>query len=482
MKEPKQIKIGNKKGINKFIIFFIAMILLGCTIADIEEPTDDEDNLSSSDTTLSYLTISEGVLTPDFDPSITSYSAVVEHKINLLNITAEANYDESEVSIHPSSQINLSVGSNSISITVTAKDGSSKDYIIIVTREDNLSTSFNITYYDNNSDSGTVPLDETLYDKDDTILIAENTGNLEKAGMTWVGWNTRSDGTGDTWLPGECITVGNESIEIYANWKPYFDPADKPDFERITFMDDNIERRYKILKPWNYDENKEYPLLISLHGASSTDPDTEKYLTLGVYTNDLNMQAYPCYIIAPSSNYSDHGWGSNAAWVRDLIESIIASSDYSIDMNRIYIAGYSMGGAGSYQFAQEYFNEYNRNVAGILRLSGSSTPEMSIEIIERCGIWYFVESGWDLTLKTSQEAYDYAKTVFPNAQESLFEDVLQYNSTSYFRTTEVLIENDIELFKRSTFEDVKHKDIQSIPWKDPMVYRWLFQQDLEKRP
>ena len=60
---------------------------------------------------------------------------------------------------------------------------------------------------------------------------------------------------------------------------------------------------------------------------------------------------YPCYVIAPQSEES---WSASSL---KTIQTIIAGLE-SVDMDRIYITGFSMGGRGTYtltQFAPEYF-------------------------------------------------------------------------------------------------------------------------------
>ena len=63
-------------------------------------------------------------------------------------------------------------------------------------------------------------------DGEETVGIASGTGitttlrsdMFTRAGRTFKCWNTEKDGTGDIYNAGEAISVGNEGIELYAQW------------------------------------------------------------------------------------------------------------------------------------------------------------------------------------------------------------------------------------------------------------------------
>ena len=88
----------------------------------------------SDDATLSALTVSEGTLTPDFDPAITSYSATVANSIESIDIGAAAN--DANAVVSGAGAKTLDVGVNSFNIVVTAENGNTETYIVAVTRED----------------------------------------------------------------------------------------------------------------------------------------------------------------------------------------------------------------------------------------------------------------------------------------------------------------------------------------------------------
>jgi len=76
---------------------------------------------------------------------------------------------------------------------------------------------YTFTYNANSAGSGTVPT-ETSKQITQTATVKANTGSLERAGYTFGGWNTQSNGTGDNYLSGSLFTVGAANVVLYAKW------------------------------------------------------------------------------------------------------------------------------------------------------------------------------------------------------------------------------------------------------------------------
>lgn len=89
------------------------------------------------DPSLSALTISDGTLNPVFTPSVTDYAASVPHDTDNIDVSVTASDSDASVTINGGVDTNtpLSVGDNTISILVTAENGTTKrTYTIVVTR------------------------------------------------------------------------------------------------------------------------------------------------------------------------------------------------------------------------------------------------------------------------------------------------------------------------------------------------------------
>lgn len=74
---------------------------------------------------------------------------------------------------------------------------------------------FTLSYSGNENSSGTVPETQT---GTTAYIVAANVNGLAKMGYVFDGWNTRSDGLGVTYQPGDSITL-NSDITLYAKWK-----------------------------------------------------------------------------------------------------------------------------------------------------------------------------------------------------------------------------------------------------------------------
>ena len=89
----------------------------------------------SGDKTLKALSLSAGTLSPAFTASTTSYTASVGNAVRTVTVTATANDDDASVAQSPTNPVPLSVGTNPITVTVTAEDGTTGAYTVTVTRD-----------------------------------------------------------------------------------------------------------------------------------------------------------------------------------------------------------------------------------------------------------------------------------------------------------------------------------------------------------
>jgi predicted peptidase len=109
----------------------------------------------------------------------------------------------------------------------------------------------------------------------------------------------------------------------------------------------------RVMKPLGFDAKQSYPVIVSLHGAGGKGTGNDKQL------KDWNRQlaeegrrkAFPCYVVAPQAKRM---WNvEHLNKIKSLIKTLP-----SVDMDRIYIMGHSMGGHGTYIFIQldtDYF-------------------------------------------------------------------------------------------------------------------------------
>ncbi len=144
---------------------------------------------------------------------------------------------------------------------------------------------------------------------------------------------------------------------------------------------------YRLLAPENYDSSKKYPLILSLHGAGGVGDDNLSSMRdwNAIFVNPQWRRKYPCFVIVPQSlsswritdekmpelsdemirSYSRF-WQQQIERRKDRLKSsannpgdkgslsvaieLVAklSKEYSVDTDRIYVLGHSMGGFGSW--------------------------------------------------------------------------------------------------------------------------------------
>jgi len=122
------------------------------------------------------------------------------------------------------------------------------------------------------------------------------------------------------------------------------------------------ELPYRLVKPLNYDPNKKYPLVIAMHGAGGrgTDNTSRAIDAFKFLTTPETRAEYPAFVITPQCpnklQWANTPWGRGnysiektkiskpMASLIELIESL--KNEFSVDADRIYVTGQSMGGFG----------------------------------------------------------------------------------------------------------------------------------------
>ena len=136
------------------------------------------------------------------------------------------------------------------------------------------------------------------------------------------------------------------------------------DFISQTIYYDGNNREYELYIPENYNDSNVVPLLFNFHGGNGTMSDQ-------IYLSDMRSLAdennfiivYPQAIADPTDDGSLNWIFKGDSDHDDIyfIESIIdeLSSQYSIDLSRVYACGYSLGG----EFVYELLCRLNNKIA-----------------------------------------------------------------------------------------------------------------------
>lgn len=135
-------------------------------------------------------------------------------------------------------------------------------------------------------------------------------------------------------------------------------------FEARTFTGANGETLgYRLFKPANYDAKQKYPLVLFLHGAGERGSNNVMQLKHGmkIFASDAFQAKHPCFIVAPqvpqNEKWSNVNWAelTNALPAEPSRNMVLAMSaldalqkEFSVDAQRLYITGISMGGYGTW--------------------------------------------------------------------------------------------------------------------------------------
>jgi len=107
------------------------------------------------------------------------------------------------------------------------------------------------------------------------------------------------------------------------------------------------EMPYRLMKPIAFDPTKRYPVIVSLHGGGGRGKDNRKQLR--DWNRPLAQEQlrtdYPSYVLAPQAT---HLWdAAHLSKIQDVIAALP-----SVDTDRIYVLGHSMGGHGAFILIQ----------------------------------------------------------------------------------------------------------------------------------
>jgi len=159
---------------------------------------------------------------------------------------------------------------------------------------------------------------------------------------------------------------------------------------------------YRLHKPVNYDSSKHYPVVLFLHGAGERGNDNKAQLTHGAPTfaaADVSGK-FSCFVIAPqcpaNQQWVNMNWGSESGTRGEIsapmslalgvLDGVIG--EFSVDTNRLYVTGLSMGGYGTWDCVTRFPNRF---AAGVPICGGGDEKTVTAEAA-KVPVWAFHSS------------------------------------------------------------------------------------------
>ena len=161
------------------------------------------------------------------------------------------------------------------------------------------------------------------------------------------------------------LTAGSSAFSQDSKGK---NPADEYEARKHAAVD-GTTLNYRLLKPQNYDAAKKYPLVLFLHGAGERGDDNAAQLRHGapLFTKPEVREKYACFVVAPQcpaeQKWADIDWSSDApvqpekaspSMTLTLAAIEALRKEFSIDADRLYVTGLSMGGYGTWDLITRF--------------------------------------------------------------------------------------------------------------------------------
>tara|TARA_B100000780_G_scaffold108315_1_gene75750 strand:+ start:4486 stop:5244 length:759 start_codon:yes stop_codon:yes gene_type:complete len=169
-------------------------------------------------------------------------------------------------------------------------------------------------------------------------------------------------------------------------------------YEKDIYIHENDTLNFRILKPLNYDSNKQYPVHLFLHGSGERGNDNVSQLVHGgkLFLKKENREQYNSWVIFPQASKNDW-WGHSEPYkfnydvkeskdmnlVVKLMDSFAERND--VDNNKIYVSGLSMGGMGTFVILNLRPNMF----AAATPICGDGDPSLVSNYAKKVPIWIF---------------------------------------------------------------------------------------------
>jgi len=220
--------------------------------------------------------------------------------------------------------------------------------------------------------------------------------------------------------------------------------------EDESHITQTVQVNYLLYVPESYgqDPQQRWPLILFLHGRGERGDNLE-LLKKHPLPRILEQQSdFPAVVISPQLSLQRFWWSDMIDPLNALLDQI--QVEYSVDPQRVYLTGLSMGGFGAWEFALRYPTRFAAVVpiAGGYREGSRVIPE-NICSLKDVPIWVF-HGGND--------------TIVPSFHSEILVEALQACGS------------DVRF---TLYSDAEHEGSFLQAYAEPELFPWLFAQTQE---
>lgn len=226
-------------------------------------------------------------------------------------------------------------------------------------------------------------------------------------------------------------------------------------FQSASYMIAGYTLPYQVMLPKDYDANKQYPLVVFLHGAGERGSDNEKQLTHGKEFLINNFQTeYPAIVIAPQcpessywSNVERSTFDNKTSFVFGLtdkptpaMETLVNLvrhwlSSGKIDQKQVYVGGLSMGGMGTFELLWRMPNTF----AAAFPICGGGDVNKVVHSTHNTAVWIFHGEKDDIvTPDFSRQMYSAMQAADNEVKYTEYPGVNHGSWINVFQSTELI--------------------------------------------
>lgn len=257
-------------------------------------------------------------------------------------------------------------------------------------------------------------------------------------------------------------------------------------YQLLTFTDPDtgFVMQYELFVPENYDAAERYPMIMFIPDSRAAGRESEFSLTIGwggvVWATEAEQARHPCFVLIPIFTETIVDDNFNTSSQIDVAVNLIYNlcSTYSIDSDRLYTTGQSMGGMTSFHLNVAYPDLFAASL-----FVGSQWNNEILDVLEDDKFFYIVSAGDDKASAGQvglMAVFDADGVAYTHEEWSAQEDQDTQNASIKAMIAEGLNANFVTFTKGTTVaggaSGSEHLTSFDYAYKLEAVRDWLFAQ------